>query len=76
MSKHYYIIVDTETTKKQTVADFGAVVVDRSGAVHERLGCMVTVISANSICSLIPRLRVIRYGRHNLPSVEQRIISP
>ena len=29
MSKHYYIIVDTETTKKQTVADFGAVVIDR-----------------------------------------------
>ena len=42
MSKHYCIIVDTETTKKQTVADFGAVVVDRSGAVHDRLGSMVT----------------------------------
>ena len=36
MSKHYYIIVDTETTKKQTVADFGAVVVDRQGRVVER----------------------------------------
>ena len=42
MSKHYYIIVDTETTKKQTVADFGAVVVDRQGRVVERLGAMVT----------------------------------
>ena len=42
MKKHSYIIVDTETTKNQTVADFGAVVVDRQGRVVERLGAMVT----------------------------------
>ena len=42
MKKHSYIIVDTETTKNQTVADFGAVVVDRQGRVIERLGAMVT----------------------------------
>ena len=41
MKKHYYLIVDTETTKKQTVADFGAVVVDRQGAIVEQFGAMV-----------------------------------
>ena len=29
--RHYYLIVDTETTKKQTVADFGAVVMTKQG---------------------------------------------
>ena len=42
MKKHSYIIVDTETTKNQTVADFGAVVVDRQGKILDRLGAMVT----------------------------------
>ena len=41
MKKHYYLIVDTETTKKQTVADFGAVVVDRQGAIVDQFGAMV-----------------------------------
>jgi len=41
MNKHYYLIVDTETTKKQTVADFGAVVVDRQGAIVDQFGAMV-----------------------------------
>ena len=31
--RHYYLIVDTETTKKQTVADFGAVVVTKQGKI-------------------------------------------
>ena len=42
MKKHTTLIVDTETTKKQTVADFGAVVVDRQGVILDRLGAMVT----------------------------------
>ena len=41
MNKHYYLIVDTETTKFQTVADFGAVVVDRKGAIIEQFGALV-----------------------------------
>ena len=41
MNKHYYLIVDTETTKYQTVADFGAVVVDRKGAIIEQFGALV-----------------------------------
>ena len=39
--RHYYLIVDTETTKKQTVADFGAVVVTKQGKIVEQFGAMV-----------------------------------
>jgi hypothetical protein len=39
--KHYYLIVDTETTQAQTVADFGAVIIDRQGNIIERFGAMV-----------------------------------
>jgi len=39
--KHYYLIVDTETTTKQTVADFGAVIVDRQGQIIDQFGAMV-----------------------------------
>ena len=39
--RHYYLIVDTETTKKQTVADFGAVVMTRQGQIIEQFGAMV-----------------------------------
>ena len=41
MSKHYYIIVDTETTRRDTVADFGAVVVDRKGKIVDQFGALV-----------------------------------
>jgi len=39
--KHYYLIVDTETTAKNTVADFGAVIVDRQGVIHEQFGVLI-----------------------------------
>lgn len=39
--RHYYLIVDTETTKKQTVADFGAVVMTKQGQIVEQFGAMV-----------------------------------
>ena len=41
MSKHFYFINDNETTKKQTVADFGGVVIDKQGKIHEQFGAMV-----------------------------------
>jgi hypothetical protein len=41
MKKHYYLIVDTETTQAQTVADFGAVVVDRQGNIVEQFGVLL-----------------------------------
>ena len=39
--KHYYLIVDTETTSQNTVADFGAVIVDRQGVIHEQFGVLI-----------------------------------
>jgi hypothetical protein len=39
--KHYYLVVDTETTQKQTVADFGAVIVDKQGNIIDQFGAMV-----------------------------------
>jgi hypothetical protein len=41
MKKHYYLIVDTETTQKNTVADFGAVIVDRQGNIVEQFGVLL-----------------------------------
>ena len=39
--RHYYLIVDTETTQRGTVADFGAVLITKQGEVVERFGAMV-----------------------------------
>jgi len=39
--KHYYLIVDVETTGDQRVADFGAVVVDRKGNIVASLGVLI-----------------------------------
>jgi hypothetical protein len=41
MKKHYYLIVDCETTGDQRVADFGAVVVDRKNNIVASLGVLV-----------------------------------
>ena len=39
--RHFYLIVDTETTQKQTVADFGAVIVTKQGEIIEQFGAVV-----------------------------------
>ncbi len=39
--RHYYLIVDTETTQRGTVADFGAVLMTKQGEIVERFGAMV-----------------------------------
>ena len=39
--KHFYLIVDTETTNQNLVADFGAVVVDRGGKVWAEFGALL-----------------------------------
>ena len=41
MTKHFYLIVDTETTRQNTVADFGAVLVSKQGEIIERHGSLV-----------------------------------
>jgi len=39
--KQFFLIIDTETTIKDTVADFGAIVVDRKGVIHKECSVMV-----------------------------------
>jgi len=39
--KQHFLLVDTETTKRDTVADFGAVVVDRRGNIIDEIGVLV-----------------------------------
>ena len=42
--RHFYLIVDPETTKKQTVADFGAVIVTKQGEIVEQVGHLVNCL--------------------------------
>jgi hypothetical protein len=39
--KQFFLIADSETTIKDTVADFGAVICDRKGVIHKQIGVMV-----------------------------------
>lgn len=39
--KKFFLIIDTETTQTGKVADFGAVIVDRHGAIHKEIGILV-----------------------------------
>ena len=41
MKRHHYILVDSETTRRQTGAEFGAVVVGRDGRIVEQFGALV-----------------------------------
>jgi len=41
MKKDYYLIIDTETTINDKVADFGAVVIDRQGNIQTQCGVLV-----------------------------------
>jgi len=40
MKKDYYLIIDTETTMNDKVADFGAVVIDRQGNIQTQCGVL------------------------------------
>jgi len=39
--KHHYLVIDTETTIKDHVVDFGAIVVDRKGEILHQCGVLV-----------------------------------
>lgn len=41
MKKEYFVIVDTETTKDDSVFDFAAIVVDRKGVIYHSVACIV-----------------------------------
>ena len=45
MNKQTFLIVDTETTISQTVADFGAVIVDRAGTILDQISVLVEGLS-------------------------------
>ena len=40
-NRHYYLIIDTETTQDGKVADFGALVCDRKGRIYHETGILV-----------------------------------
>ena len=42
--KQFFLIVDTETTQDQLVADFGAVICDRQGRIYSQCGVLVAGI--------------------------------
>ena len=46
--KQYFLIVDTETTQNNLVADFGAVIVDRKGKIITQCAVMVDGIFTDS----------------------------
>lgn len=48
LSRHYYLIVDVETTGDNQVADFGAIVVDRQGRIVASLGVLVEGVFGNA----------------------------
>jgi hypothetical protein len=39
--KKFFLIIDTETTQTNMVADFGAVIVDKAGNIHKEIGILV-----------------------------------
>ena len=39
--KQFFLLVDTETTEKDTVADFAAIIVDRKGVIHKQIAVLV-----------------------------------
>jgi hypothetical protein len=41
MKKNYFLVVDTETTQDEKVADFGAVICDKKGEIFAQCGVMV-----------------------------------
>lgn len=41
MRKKFFLIIDTETTIGDKVADFGAIVADKQGNIHARAACLI-----------------------------------
>jgi len=49
MSKDYFLLVDTETTQNQKVADFGAVICDRKGNIYNQCSVLVDGIFTDKV---------------------------
>ena len=88
MKKHYYLIVDTETTQQQTVADFGAVIMDRKGAIVEQFAVLLdghfgtlplfaaTDAPADAFFSTQSRSRRVKHYEGLLANGQRSICSP
>ena len=74
MKKHTYLIVDTETTKYQTVADFGAVVMTRDGTIVEQFGAMVSGHFGKMPLFSDPMADPDSFCQSKAQSVEQKIM--
>ena len=73
--RHYYLIVDTETTKKQTVADFGAVIVTKQGEIVEQVGHLVNGHFGKFPLFLIHWLTLTHFGQSRAHIVGSRIMT-
>lgn len=40
--KQFFLLCDTETTQRDTVADFAAIIVDRKGVIHKQIAVLVS----------------------------------
>ena len=55
MKKDYYLIIDTETTINDKVADFGAVICDRKGNIADQCGVLVSGVFGIDPLFYIPK---------------------
>jgi len=55
MKKDYYLIIDTETTINDKVADFGAVIIDRQGNIQTQCGVLVSGVFGIDPLFYIPK---------------------
>ena len=88
MKKHNYLIIDTETTQNQTVADFGAVIMDRKGAIVEQFAVLLdghfgtlplfadTDAPADAFFSTQSRSRRVKHYEGLLANGQRSICSP
>ena len=76
INKHFYLIVDTETTytrdEQDTVADFGAVIVDRSGKVYAQLGALVKEEAHKDFHFALGNKKMIKQKYKNLVAAGKR----
>ena len=74
--KHYYLIVDTETTytrnEQDTVADFGAIIVDRDNNFYDYLGVLVAEEACKNFHFALGNQKEIQKKYRNLVAAGKR----
>ena len=64
MKKDYYLIIDTETTINDKVADFGAVICDRKGNIADQCGVLVSGVFGIDPCFISLKKMHLLYGQN------------